>query len=1254
MKNKKHSRNLLRKILVLYLLLPTIGGTSVYAAEQCDPNTPGANVIIGTEGNDVLRGTSGNDIILGKGGNDKLYGLDGMDCIDGGSGNDYIYGGKKNDRLYGGEGNDVLKGNRDNDLLDGGPGKDRLNGGRGKDTCYLEQSERKRSCETIKTGGTVTPPPPPIKPPVQPPVVKPPVLGNQALGKATRQSSTGYGGSSSRAVDGNTNGKYFSKSTTHTSNQITPFWEVDLDSSKQVGTVKVFNRTDCCTDRLNNFFLLISEKPFGSRSLAELLADNTVFKTLEAGAASAVTQITANTKGRYVRIQLNGKGYLSLAEVEVFSGPPVKPPVVKPPVKPPVVKPPVKPPVVKPPVKPPVVKPPVKPPVVKPPVKPPVVKPPVKPPVVKPPVEGNRALKKPTVQSSTYAGSAVSSRAVDGNTSGNYFNRSVTHTNQENDPFWQVDLGSIQPVGEIKVFNRTDCCSDRLKNYYVFVSDTPFGSRSLKELLADKSVFNSLQKGIAPDEGRIMTKTSGRYIRVQMSGQVTLQLAEVEVYQVSSVPNKAPVLTVPGSLSTEAGFPLNFTIRATDTNVGDLLTLSAASLPFGAIFTDNNNGTASFRWTPQERNIGTYTFEFTAKDDGIPELSDKKTLTLTVKPKNVNAGSLANLTKMTPEETLRKAAMLMAGRLPTQAEYAQASTEAGLFNAIANLMDGDTFAEFIEDAANRNFLTAGVPNPEKLEADFPKLKTLRTKNKNEYNATIKDLRQEPLALLRYIAENDISYKEVLTANYTMVTQRLNDVYQGNLLSGFNTGNKWAKATLPSISQSRNGLTNKQYPHAGVLTTPSWLSRFPTTGSNRNRHRSKMLYIQFLGFDIESLGLRPQVGQPSSKTLVPVMEDPGCLLCHVPMDPVAGAFGNWGDNGQFWQESGTDALDSEYKSNSYYTRADNTPWYMAGDTWYQDGLLPGFEGKDMPGGYGPFDQNNVGSTNGNGGQERLQWLAKEVVEDPRFAKAAARFWFFGIFGREPLFEPQDATGKSFADDIAKYRTEDRALTEAAKVFTDSGYIVRDLLSALLTSDLYRAESTPVTLNSQQTVEFDHVGKGRPSSTLAMNAKSMAIVNEPLFTDIYTGPGLVFGGFDGGTTTSMGLSSITTTSLNALENAMKVLLCDKGILRSDRQLPQQSRLLMTFADDSVIPNANGEASIKQNIQYLFKRFLGDDLAINDPEIGRAYSLFQDVYNNKQPNSTNLTVQCEAGNANSAGMRAWNAVLAYLITDFRFLSE
>ena len=37
-----------------------------------------------------------------------------------------------------------------------------------------------------------------------------------------------------------------------------------------------------------------------------------------------------------------------------------------------------------------------------------------------------------------------------------------THTNEESDPWWRVDLERVEPVAEVNIVNRGDCCGDRL------------------------------------------------------------------------------------------------------------------------------------------------------------------------------------------------------------------------------------------------------------------------------------------------------------------------------------------------------------------------------------------------------------------------------------------------------------------------------------------------------------------------------------------------------------------------------------------------------------------------------------------------------------------------------------------------------------------------------------------------------------------------------------------------------------------------
>jgi hypothetical protein len=62
-------------------------------------------------------------------------------------------------------------------------------------------------------------------------------------------------------------------------------------------------------------------------------------------------------------------------------------------------------------------------------------------------------------------------RGNDDNTNQNYNDGSVTHTKTENDPWWQLDLNGVKDIGRIKVWNRGDCCGDRLADAIIEVLD---------------------------------------------------------------------------------------------------------------------------------------------------------------------------------------------------------------------------------------------------------------------------------------------------------------------------------------------------------------------------------------------------------------------------------------------------------------------------------------------------------------------------------------------------------------------------------------------------------------------------------------------------------------------------------------------------------------------------------------------------------------------------------------------------------------
>ncbi|WP_426751553.1 discoidin domain-containing protein [Myxococcus sp. Y35] len=132
---------------------------------------------------------------------------------------------------------------------------------------------------------------------------------NLALNKPATQSSLLNDAQAWKAVDGNTDGVFPNLSVTHTlgaPQDPQPWWMVDLEAQRWIGSVVLHNRTDCCAERLSNFKLMVS-------------ADGTTWHEFpHPGQAGTVTRIPVRRSGRYVKVQLLGGGPLSLAEVEVF------------------------------------------------------------------------------------------------------------------------------------------------------------------------------------------------------------------------------------------------------------------------------------------------------------------------------------------------------------------------------------------------------------------------------------------------------------------------------------------------------------------------------------------------------------------------------------------------------------------------------------------------------------------------------------------------------------------------------------------------------------------------------------------------------------------------------------------------------------------------------------------------------------------------------------------------------------------------
>ena len=300
-------------------------------------------------------------------------------------------------------------------------------------------------------------------------------ISNVAQGKAATQSSAypGYptDGASS-AVDGNTDGNFGDGSVTATNLDANSWWQVDLGASAAINSIVIWNRTDCCGFRLTDYWVFVSDTPFLVTDTPTTLQNRAnTFASHQTAAPSPSITIAGPTQGRYVRVQLSGTNYLSLAEVQVFG--------------------------------------------------------------TGAPAISNLTQGKAATQSSTYPGypSDGAAAAVDGNTDGNFADGSVTATNLDPNSWWQVDLGSSAAVSSIVIWNRTDCCGSRLNDYWVFVSDTPFLATDTPTTLQNRAGTVASHQTAAPNPSTtIAVGARGRYVRVQLSSANYLSLAEVQIF----------------------------------------------------------------------------------------------------------------------------------------------------------------------------------------------------------------------------------------------------------------------------------------------------------------------------------------------------------------------------------------------------------------------------------------------------------------------------------------------------------------------------------------------------------------------------------------------------------------------------------------------------------------------------------------------------------------------------------------------------
>jgi hypothetical protein len=92
------------------------------------------------------------------------------------------------------------------------------------------------------------------------------------------------------------------------------------------------------------------------------------------------------------------------------------------------------------------------------------------------------------------------------------------HTQDDDKPWLEIDLGSKQRIVGAIIKNREDCCADRAVPLVLAVSND---HRTWKEVARRKDVFGTWSPTFAP--------VSARWVRVQVQRRSSLHLSRVSI-----------------------------------------------------------------------------------------------------------------------------------------------------------------------------------------------------------------------------------------------------------------------------------------------------------------------------------------------------------------------------------------------------------------------------------------------------------------------------------------------------------------------------------------------------------------------------------------------------------------------------------------------------------------------------------------------------------------------------------------------------
>jgi hypothetical protein len=606
---------------------------------------------------------------------------------------------------------------------------------------------------------------------------------------------------------------------------------------------------------------------------------------------------------------------------------------------------------------------------------------------------------------------------------------------------------------------------------------------------------------------------------------------------------------------------------------------------------------------------------------------------------------------------LRRVTLSLTARLPTDAEFAAVAGDGP--KALPAILDAvlkeDAFYDRLREGFNDIFLTLGVDgNADQTVLSYEHFEKTRhwyqhfdlshIKDKNERQRTEwkiaaeyrKALLGEPMKLIEHIVRNDRPFTEIVTADYIMVSPYsargygVFDEVKGKFKNP-NDPFEYVPVKLKALKgrsrpEDQDSATGS-YPHAGLLSTFQYLTRYPTTETNRNRLRARMYYQHFLGVDVLELAARvSDAAAVTAKYKVPTMQAAECVVCHKTLDPVAGLF------------------------QDYWRFADQGVYGKRKGGWFTDMFAAGFEGEDLPAAQR---------------WRSLQWLGERTAKDPRFAVAMTEHVWYILTGRKVLLPPKDPEDPLYPARLRAF-SEQRRQTEAiAARFARAGFNLKGVFKDWIASDFYRSDGLATAVQEPcRRAELDDAGLVRLLSPEQLERKVGAVFGEKwgrLTDQVAT----LYGGIDSKEVTDR--ATDPSGAMGAIQRTLSNDVACKHVAKDFRR-PAGERRLFPGIEPGVRPgvSADDDGKIRKAIVHLHEKVLGRYDAVDSAEVERTFRLFAGIVGDASQQKgidKQEIYPCRPGNKDGPGaavadphytIRAWRGVVTYLLRRPEFLYE